>query len=160
MPNNSRPDRFRSGRHYSRSRWVAASTMVTRSKARWSFRLCQSPPAAVPALDVLVATLSGRAEIESAGGGHRRLNIRSYRTTNEDLWRVFPRTATAFEAMFSNEEACMRSLVEVSHHRVNLRQLDTKNEDPLHQCHRVANLLKRWFLGTYHGSASRKHLAA
>ncbi|MGB5754292.1 MAG: transposase, partial [Thermoanaerobaculia bacterium] len=28
------------------------------------------------------------------------------------------------------------------------------------QCHRVANLLKRWLLGTYHGSASRKHLAA
>ena len=53
-----------------------------------------------------------------------------------------------------------RTVAPRSHHRVNLRRLDIKSEDPLHQCHRVANLLKRWLLGTYHGSASRTHLAA
>ena len=31
----------------------------------------------------------------------------------EDLWRSFPTTATAFEAMFPDEEACRRYLVEV-----------------------------------------------
>ena len=54
-----------------------------------------------------------------------------------------------------------RAVAPRNHHRVNLKQLeDVKIEDPLQQCHRVANLLKRWLLGTYHGSASRKHLAA
>ena len=31
----------------------------------------------------------------------------------EDLWRSFPTTATEFEAMFPDEEACRRYLVEV-----------------------------------------------
>lgn len=46
------------------------------------------------------------------------------------------------------------------HCRYNLRRLDTKTRDPLYLCHRVAALLKRWLLGTYHGGASRKHLNA
>ena len=29
----------------------------------------------------------------------------------EDLWRSFPTTATEFEAMFPDEEACRRYLV-------------------------------------------------
>lgn len=47
-----------------------------------------------------------------------------------------------------------------THRRFNLKKLDVKIEDPLQQCHRVANLLKRWLLGTYHGGTSRKHLSA
>jgi len=31
----------------------------------------------------------------------------------EDLWRSLPTTATAFKAMFPDEEACRRYLVEV-----------------------------------------------
>ncbi len=46
------------------------------------------------------------------------------------------------------------------HHRLNLKQQDLKVRDPLRRCHRIANLLKRWLLGTYHGAASRKHLGA
>ena len=53
-----------------------------------------------------------------------------------------------------------RAVAPRRHHRVNLKQVDIQVQDPLNQCHRVANLLKRWLLGTYHGSASRKHLAA
>jgi transposase-like protein len=33
------------------------------------------------------------------------------------------------------------------------------SRDPFHMCHLVAALLKRWWLGTYHGSMSPKHLA-
>ena len=36
---------------------------------------------------------------------------RGYRMNQEDLWRSFPTTATAFEAMFPDEEACRRYLV-------------------------------------------------
>jgi transposase-like protein len=31
-------------------------------------------------------------------------------------------------------------------------------QDPFHMCHLVAALLKRWWLGTYHGSMSLKHM--
>jgi transposase-like protein len=53
-----------------------------------------------------------------------------------------------------------RTVAPRSHNRINLTKLNLKVSDPLHRCHRVANLLKRWLLGTYHGAASRKHLNA
>ena len=35
---------------------------------------------------------------------------------------------------------------------------DLTSRDPFHMCHLVAALLKRWWLGTYHGSMSPKHM--
>ena len=35
---------------------------------------------------------------------------------------------------------------------------DYTSQDPFHMCHLVAALLKRWWLGTYHGSMSPKHM--
>jgi transposase-like protein len=37
-------------------------------------------------------------------------------------------------------------------------KVDHASRDPFHMCHLVAALLKRWWLGTYHGSMSPKHL--
>ena len=37
-------------------------------------------------------------------------------------------------------------------------KIDYSSQDPLHMCHLVAALLKRWWLGTYHGSIGAKHM--
>lgn len=36
---------------------------------------------------------------------------------------------------------------------------DYTSEDPFHMCHVAAALLKRWWLGTFHGSMSLQHMA-
>ncbi len=40
------------------------------------------------------------------------------------------------------------------------RLADSDGKDPVVMCHIVAALLKRWWLGTYHGSMSAKHMPA
>jgi transposase-like protein len=37
-------------------------------------------------------------------------------------------------------------------------KVDWSSKDPFHMCHLVAALLKRWWIGTYHGSMSAKHM--
>jgi transposase-like protein len=37
-------------------------------------------------------------------------------------------------------------------------KIDPAIRDPFHMCHLVSALLKRWWLGTYHGSMSPKHM--
>jgi transposase-like protein len=41
---------------------------------------------------------------------------------------------------------------------VTKEKADYATQDPFHMCHLVAALLKRWWLGTYHGSMSLKHM--
>jgi len=47
-----------------------------------------------------------------------------------------------------------------NHERIVIKYLPASASDPLGLCHIVVALLKRWWLGTYHGSISRKHLQA
>ncbi len=47
-----------------------------------------------------------------------------------------------------------------NHDMVVIKHLPASAADPLRLCHIVFALLKRWWLGTYHGSISRKHLQA
>ncbi len=42
--------------------------------------------------------------------------------------------------------------------RITKTKVDHASQDPFHMCHLVAALLKRWWLGTYHGSMSPKHM--
>lgn len=70
---------------------------------------------------------------------------------------IAPTATVTTDSLQSYSETAMAPRI---HHRLNLRQQDLKVRDPLQRCHRIANLLKRWLLGTYHGAASRKHLAA
>jgi hypothetical protein len=39
-----------------------------------------------------------------------------------------------------------------------IEKTDYTSNDPFHMCHLAAALLKRWWLGTFHGSMSLKHM--
>ena len=99
--------------------------------------------------------------IAAEGGGRTRLehgaSLKETDMAGFFLRNIAPSATVTTDSLQSYSQ---RAVAPRNHHRVNLKQLDVKIEDPLHQCHRVANLLKRWLLGTYHGSASHKHLAA
>ncbi len=45
-------------------------------------------------------------------------------------------------------------------HRISKEKTDytSQDQDPFHMCHVASALLKRWWLGTYHGSMSFKHM--
>ena len=101
------------------------------------------------ALILVAAEEGGRTRLEHAAGfqetdmiGFIRRNIAPSATVTTDSLQSYTKKA----------------LGPRTHNRLKLKQFNLKVEDPLQQCHRVANLLKRWLLGTYHGGVSRKHL--
>lgn len=46
------------------------------------------------------------------------------------------------------------------HHQIVVKRLSDRTTDPFRRAHQVISLMKRWWIGTYHGGISRKHLQA
>lgn len=53
---------------------------------------------------------------------------------------------------------CKRSLANRSHEKVIQKRLPAHAPDPLQITHHVISLVKRFWIGTYHGAVSQKHL--
>lgn len=103
------------------------------------------------ALILVAAERAGRVRVEH-GGGFKEADMIDFISRN-----IGPSATIVSDSLLSYTK---RAVGPRSHQRFNLKRLDIKTQDPLQQCHRVAALLKRWLLGTYHGGASRKHLPA
>jgi transposase-like protein len=101
------------------------------------------------ALIVIAAERKGRTRLEHATG-FREPDMAGFISRN-----IAPSATVITDSLQSYTKKAVRPR---THCRFNVKKLDLKVEDPLQQCHRIANLLKRWLLGTYHGGASRKHL--
>jgi transposase-like protein len=51
-----------------------------------------------------------------------------------------------------------RSIPPRQHRQIVVKHLPENSPDPVLQAHQVISLVKRWWIGTYHGAISRKHL--
>ncbi len=103
------------------------------------------------ALILIAAEKRGRTRLEYATG-FKESDIIGFIHRN-----IAPSATVTTDSLQSYTK---RALAPRTHIRLNLKQHDLKVEDPLQQCHRIAGLLKRWLLGTYHGGVSRKHLCS
>jgi transposase-like protein len=103
------------------------------------------------AVILVAAERAGRIRLERAGG-FQEADIADFIERN-----IAPSATVITDGLVSYTKKAMGPR---RHLQFNLSKLDMKTRDPVQLCHRVATLLKRWLLGTYHGSASRKHLAA
>lgn len=103
------------------------------------------------AIILIAAERGGRARLEYSAG-QKKGDITSF------IKRNVSSSATIITDSFPGYST--KDVAPRTHTRINLKQINVKNNDPLQNCHRTATLLKRWMLGTYHGGASRKHLPA
>jgi len=103
------------------------------------------------ALILIAAEKRGRTRLEHAHG-FQESDIIGFIHRN-----IAPSATITTDSMQSYTKKAMGPR---THIRLNLKQHNLKAGDPLQQCHRIASLLKRWLLGTYHGAVSRKHLSA
>lgn len=103
------------------------------------------------AIILVAAERGGRTRLEYSAG-QKKDDITSF------IERNISSSATIISDSFPSYST--KAVAPRAHIRFNLKQLNVKTSDPLQRCHRIATLLKRWLLGTYHGGASRKHLPA